>query len=265
VIDALIAAVRAVARAELMPRFRRTRARRKDDGSPVTEADTASQAALAVALATIRDVPMLGEEMTEDEQAAAWRDGARGVWIVDPIDGTTNFVQGLPAFAISVAYFEHGRPLAGVVYNPAIDELFAATRGGGAFLNGAPLRLEPRGLALADAVAGIETKYLPPALARAIATEPPFYSQRSWGSGSIEWCYVAAGRFDVYLHAGQKLWDYAAGALVLAEAGGAITSIEREDFWAAAPANASIIAAREPQLLAEWRDWVRARHAPPAT
>lgn len=261
-IDALVRTVREVAASELMPRFRRARVDRKADGSLVTEADLAVQAALARRLPALAPGPLVGEEMTAEEQRCAWDAGAAGLWIVDPVDGTTNFVKGLPCFAVSVAYFVDGRPVAGVVHNPALDETFDALAGGGARRDGAPLALGEMagaGVALADAVAAIEPKYLPRALARALAEAPPFLSQRNWGAGSLDWCYLAMGRFDVYAHGGQKLWDYAAGALVFAEAGGVFAGFDDDDFWAGAPWTRSIAAAGSAPLLAEWLGWIRPR------
>ena len=81
-------------------------------------------------------------------------------------------------------------------------------------------------------MAQVDFKRLPPALARDLVAEPPYSSQRNFGASTLEWCYVAAGRFDVYLHGGQKLWDYAAGSLVLEEAGGLMCTLDHDDFWA---------------------------------
>lgn len=256
-LDALIELVRAVAASELMPRFRDASHARKADGSIVTAADFAVQAALVRGLPSIAPGALLGEEMTREEQEAAWSAGQGGLWVIDPLDGTTNFVQGLPAFAVSVAYLVGGRPRLGVVFNPAMDECFDAVAGSGARLNGEPLRCAGEAPRLEEAVAAAETKYMPKRLAAALATEPPFYSQRNWGSGALDWCYLAARRFDLYAHGGQKLWDYAAGALVLAESGGAASSFAHDAFWDGSPWSRPIVAVRDPALLSPWRAWVR--------
>lgn len=258
-LDALVDAVRTTGSDALMPPFlaARASATRKPDGSLLTPADTAVQAALIPRLRAIADHPVVGEEMSESEQRAAWARGGDGLWIVDPIDGTTNFVQGLPYFAISAALWRDGRPRAGVVYNPVLDEMFAAEAGRGATLNGRPLALGVAGVAMSRAVAAVEAKYLPRRLAAALVAEPPFHSQRNWGAGALDWCYLAAGRFDLYVHGGQRLWDYAAGLLVFAEAGGTYASLESDDFWSPPPWSRSIIAARDAAVFAEWRDWVR--------
>jgi myo-inositol-1(or 4)-monophosphatase len=82
-------------------------------------------------------------------------------------------------------------------------------------------------------------------------------SQRNFGASTLDWCYVAAGRFDVYLHGGQKLWDYAAGCLILAEAGGHMCTMEQDDFWAADLWHRSTIAALDGVLFQEWVRWIR--------
>jgi myo-inositol-1(or 4)-monophosphatase len=95
-------------------------------------------------------------------------------------------------------------------------------------------------------------------LAQGICSARPFSSQRNYGSCSLEWCYTAAGRFDLYLHGGQKLWDYAAGCLILEEAGGHMCGFDQDDFWAEPLWQRSAIAALDPGLFIQWRDWVRA-------
>ncbi len=256
-LDAVIDAVRRVATDEILPRFRRATGSRKSDGTLLSEVDRRAQDALAKALNAICPVPLLGEEMSADAQADAWARGAAGLWCVDPLDGTTNYLQGLPFFSISVAYLVNGRSMLGVVFNPMHDEMFAAERGKGAMLNGA--RLVPRiaPTVLADAVAAIEPKQLTPALRSALAAKPPYYSMRNWGAATLDWCYLAAGRFDVFLHGGQKPWDFAAGALILEEAGGVIDTIAGEGFWAASPWQRSVIASSAPVLFDEWAAWVR--------
>src|SRR4029077_5446145 len=91
-----------------------------------------------------------------------------------------------------------------------------------------------------------------------LAATPPYSSQRNYGAGTLEWCYLAAGRLDLYLHGGQKLWDYAAGALILEEAGGGMSSLTHDDFWADDLWRRSVIAARDPGLFQVWKNWIRA-------
>jgi myo-inositol-1(or 4)-monophosphatase len=251
-------AVRQVAAEEIMPRFLHVAHERKADGSLFTAADLAAQEALVRALREIRSVPVVGEEMTEAQQGEQWLAGDAGLWCVDPIDGTSNFVNGVPFFAVSVALMQAGRSVLGVVYDPASDEMFYAARGEGAFLNGERLPLREGRSRLRGAIAGIDFKRLPKGLAAALAAEAPYSSQRNFGAGTLEWCYAAAGRFDVYLHGGQKLWDYAAGSIILEEAGGKACTLTNDDFWSADLWLRSVIASCNPALFAEWRDWIRA-------
>lgn len=253
----VLAAVKRVARDVIMSRYLSVSRECKADGSLLTEVDIAAQAALRQALQSIEDCPMLGEEMPAEEQKALWRKGGAGLWCVDPIDGTTNFVNGIPFFAVSVAYMQAGRSEKGLVYNPATDEAFFAERGRGAWLNGTPLPLRPAPEKLGHCVAGVDFKRIPKTLGDKLATHPPYYSQRNFGSSALEWCYVASGRLDVHLHGGQMLWDYAAGRLILEEAGGALCTLHHDDFDADSLWRRSVICAVTPVLQAQWRHWIR--------
>jgi myo-inositol-1(or 4)-monophosphatase len=247
-----------VARTEVLPRFLRVGHTRKEDGSMLTEADLACQAALAHYLPEIVPYPVLGEEMTREQQDGLWQSHQDGLWVVDPIDGTTNFINGLPHFAISVALMQHGKSTLGVIYNPLTEELYAASRGQGAFLNGIRLPLKHAANSMADAIAGVDAKYLRSArLASRLHSVAPFGSLRNMGSSTLDWCYLAAGRYDIYLHGGQRLWDYAAGAIILEEAGGAIATLQQDDFWSDTPWKRSVIAARDSELFNQWHHWVR--------
>lgn len=255
--ERVVAAVRGIAQHVIMSRYLSAVREHKADGTMFTEVDIAAQTALSEQLATIIERPVLGEEMSREQQLDLWQRGADGLWCIDPIDGTTNFVNGLPFFGVSVAYLEHAKTRLGVVYNPVSDEAFYAERGGGSWLNGIrlPLRAAPR--RLADCIAGVDFKRVPKSLADRLATRPPYYSQRNFGSSAIEWCFTAAGRLDLYLHGGQMLWDYAAGSLVLEEAGGAACTLTRDTFDSDDVWRRSVIAACAPALLPAWRDWIR--------
>ncbi len=258
-LDQLINLVREVAQTEVMPRFLRVGRGKKEDGSLFTEADIASQTAFAERLGGIVACPVLGEEMTEAQQHDLWQQHEAGVWVVDPIDGTTNFLNGLPHFALSVAYVKGGKSHLGVVYNPATQEMFYAKRDGGAFMNGVALPLKHTVNPLSEAIAGVEVKYLRSGkLASRIQNLSPCGSQRSMGSSALDWCYLASGRYDVYVHGGQKLWDYAAGALILEEAGGLLATLEGDAFWSGENVwNRSAIAALQPELFKPWLRWIR--------
>jgi myo-inositol-1(or 4)-monophosphatase len=258
-LKAVAAAVKLVAAEEIMPRYLKVAHQRKSDGSLCTEADIAAQAALARKLQAILNVPVLGEEMPDAEQHALWQSGHDGLWCIDPLDGTSNFVRGLPYFAVSVALLREGESRLGVVYDPAADEMFAAESGKGAFLNGAALAKREGAGSLRDALANVDLKRLGPRLVTQLASAPPYASQRNFGASALDWCYTAAGRYDVYLHGGQKLWDYAAGLLVLLEAGGHACCIEDDDFARGDVWQRSVIAAGDEKLFDEWKNWIRAQ------
>ncbi|MBI5436607.1 MAG: inositol monophosphatase family protein [Nitrosomonadales bacterium] len=258
-LKAVVAAVKLVAAEEIMPRYMKVAHQRKSDGSLCTEADTAAQGALTRKLQAILNVPVIGEEMGEAEQVASWVGGKQGVWCIDPVDGTSNFVRGLGYFAVSVALIREGRSTLGVVYDPVADEAFAAELGCGAFLNGEKLVSRTVATSLSGALANVDMKRLDGKLAAQLAAAPPYCSQRNFGASTLDWCYTAAGRFDVYLHGGQKLWDYAAGSLVLQEAGGQACCLDCNDFGQGGVWQRSVIAALDPAVFEEWKSWIRAR------
>ncbi|WP_431857327.1 inositol monophosphatase family protein [Azospirillum sp.] len=150
-------------------------------------------------------------------------------WIVDPLDGTTNFLHGLPHWAISIALEKNGEIVAGVVYEPVHDEMFWAEKGGGAFLNHQRLRVsERRRLEDSLVATGIPFKGRPGhkkflAEAEAIMTEVA--GLRRWGAASLDLAYVAAGRYDGYWERGLSPWDTAAGVILVTEAGGFVGEI----------------------------------------
>ena len=252
--------VREVAQTAVMPRFLNTAVSTKSDGTRLTEADLHAQAMFAERLPQIINCPVLGEEMSADEQHAIWRHAATGLWVVDPIDGTNNFINGLPHFALSVAYIRHGCAQLGAIFHPMMQEMFTAERGHGAHLNGRPLPLRNTPKKLHESIAGVEVKYLRSGkLASRMQTLHPFGSQRSMGSSTLDWCYLAAGRYDLYLHGGQKLWDYAAGALIYEEAGGRLATLEGDDFWSGEHVfKRSVIAGLQSDLFDRWLAWIRA-------
>ncbi|MDO9598239.1 MAG: inositol monophosphatase [Azoarcus sp.] len=254
---ALESVVRDIAREEILPRYLKSARNRKSDGSLFTEADLESQRCFTEALPKLLPGPVLGEEMTAEEQGRLWKEGRRGLWCIDPIDGTTNFANGIPFFAVSIAYLVDHEPRFGVVYNPITDESFYAAKGAGAFLNGTELPLRPGAPRLNEAVAGVDFKRISHHLGDELAVRPPYYSQRNFGSSALEWCFVAAGRLDVYLHGGQMLWDYAAGQLILSEAGGQAMALDGGTLMAGPAVKRGIIAAASPALFTEWRAWVQ--------
>ncbi|KXS33125.1 MAG: Inositol monophosphatase [Candidatus Gallionella acididurans] len=258
-LKAAVAAVKLVTAEEIMPRYLKVAHQHKSDGSLCTEADIAAQNALTKKLQAILNVPVLGEEMTATEQRALWETGQDGIWCIDPIDGTSNFVRGLPYFAVSVALVREGKSVLGVVYDPVANEMFSAEHGKGAFLNGEKLVGREAAVTLEQALASVDLKRLKKKLVTQLATNPPYSSQRNFGASALDWCYTAAGRYDIYLHGGQKLWDYAAGLLVLQETGGHVCCIESDDFGQCDIWQRSVIAAHDKKLFGEWKSWVRAQ------
>ncbi|RCN59493.1 inositol monophosphatase family protein [Acidiferrobacter thiooxydans] len=239
-----------------MPLFGVSRSRLKEDGSLVTAADTAVQAWLAEEL-RIRwpQFALVGEEMPEAEQRAALQ-SAHGAWCLDPLDGTTNFVNRLPFFAVSLALLQDGAPTLGMVYDPVRKECFKALRGQGAWLNGERLHALDWSPALRRCVALVDFKRLKPRLAGRLGIDPPYGSQRNWGSCALEWCWLAAGRAHLSVHGGQKLWDYAAGSLILQEAGGIATTLEGRPLPYDGLAPSSTLVARSLDLYEAWRTWI---------
>lgn len=167
----------------------------------------------------------LGEEGTEVKGT----DGQHR-WIVDPLDGTTNFLHGLPVFSISIALERQGQLVAGVIYNPAMDELYTAERGGGAFMNDRRLRVAGRSK-LTDCVIGTGIPHLGRGhhgnyLVELRNVMGEAAGVRRFGSAALDLAYVAAGRLDGFWEDSLSAWDMAAGVLMIREAGGFVTDKE---------------------------------------
>ena len=257
-LNAVIDAVKEVAKHEIIPRYLKVQGHYKSDGSLCTGADIAAQEALIGKLQEIYPGKIVSEEMSVAQNNDQWSSGDGGLWCIDPIDGTTNFVNGIPYFAVSVALMNCGRSVLGVVYDPIADEMFSAEKGKGAFLNKAKLPVkEYTPTAFEGAIASVDLKRLNKKLAARISTTPPYSSQRNFGASALDWCFTAAGRFDLSLHGGQNLWDYAAGSLILEEAGGRMCGLDLDDFWKQPLWERSVIAALDPNLFLQWRNWVR--------
>jgi myo-inositol-1(or 4)-monophosphatase len=252
--------VREAAEREILPRYRSVTAYRKHDGSLLTEADLAAQRALVAGLSVLIDYPVLGEEMPGEEQLRVWEGGGR-FWCIDPIDGTSNFSNGIPYFAVSVALMEHDRPLLGCIYDPIAEESFYAARGAGAWLNGRKLRRQVGSRTLAGSLAEIDLRKEKSPLRAAIRDSSPYARRKTSGSSALSWCHLAAGRVDLVLHAGQMVWDYSAGALILAEAGGRLATLDSDDFWSGPVWQRSVIATHDAALFDPWSRWVRGHHA----
>ncbi|MFP5254312.1 MAG: inositol monophosphatase family protein [Acidimicrobiia bacterium] len=189
----------------------------------VSEMDRAAEALLVDRLLGARpDDGMLGEEGTD-------RVGSSGVrWIVDPLDGTTNYLYRLPGFAVSIAAEVDGVVAAGVVYDVVHDELFAASRGDGATRDGHPIRCSGAD-DLATALVATGFSYDPQRRARqaevVVGLLPQVRDLRRFGAASVDLCAVACGRVDAYYERGLAPWDLAAGALIAEEAGAVVTDL----------------------------------------
>jgi len=245
--------VRDVARTTLLPLFNNVNREYKKDGSIITVADKAMQQALTERLAVLcPDVPLLGEEMSAEEQQALI-DSGQSLWCLDPVDGTSNFAAGLPFFSVSLALIKGGQVIVGVVLDPIRDECFSAVRGEGAWLNDAPLVTEETGLSLKRSIAFVDFKRLPTALSTQLVSHRPYGSQRNLGSIALELCWLAAGRGHVFLHGNQHIWDYAAGDLILAEAGGYAATLDGESPFKPTLQPRSSYAAADLSLFEQWQ------------
>ncbi len=195
----------------------------------VTAADHRAEEIVRMELAKARpDYGFLGEE-------GGARDGSDKThrWIVDPLDGTTNFLHGIPHFAVSIALERNGAIVAGLVYNPANDELFVAERGKGAFLNDRRIRVAAR-QHLADAIVACGLPHhgrgdLVLARKEIAAAQQHFAGLRRYGAATLDLAWVAAGRLDAYWEHNLSPWDLAAGALLVREAGGFVSDCDGRD------------------------------------
>jgi myo-inositol-1(or 4)-monophosphatase len=249
--------VKAAAVEELLPRFAVVTREIKGDGSIVTVADRAIQDRLETELK--RHWPefgLLGEEMNEAEQAAHLAEPGKGLWIVDPLDGTSNFAAGIPFYSVSVALMVDGKVVLGVVYDPSRDECFSAVREGFACLNGQPLKGLAAPASLQRCIATVDFKRLPTSLVLRLMHSPPYSSQRSFGSVALDWCWAAAGRFHIYLHGRQKIWDYAAGHLIMEEMNGLSCGLDGEPVFKASGEPRSALAALDRNIFQQWHDWL---------
>lgn len=200
----------------------------------VTRADIATEEAIVAVIRRHRpDDAILGEEGTDGGRGVRASD--QPVWIIDPIDGTTNFAHGVPFYAISIACWVRDQALAAVVHCPPTGERFTAEAGKGAFLNGRRIRVS----AITDpgmALLGTGFPY------RDLSLMEPYMNLfrrfmketqgvRRPGSASLDLCFVAAGRYDGFYEYALAPWDVAAGALIVKEAGGVVTDWTSGDRW----------------------------------
>jgi myo-inositol-1(or 4)-monophosphatase len=216
---------------------------RKGAGDFVSRADLAAERLLKEDLMGARPTyGWLAEEGGEDDG----QDPTRR-WIVDPLDGTTNFLHGLPHWAISIALEHKGQIVAGVVFDPAKDEMFFAEKGAGAWMNETRLRVSGR-IRMADCIFATGLPFagrpdLPDTLQELARVLPGSAGVRRWGAASLDLAYVAAGRLDGYWERRLHAWDLAAGSLIVREAGGLTETITPGGNIVA---DGSILCANEP-------------------
>lgn len=214
-----------------MERFRRPASGVEAKSSatdPVSDADREAEALIQRELLAARpEDGLLGEEGASAQAGGAEGGGRR--WVVDPLDGTVNFLYGQAAWAVSIALEDAGDLLVGVVHDPARGETFSAARGRGCRLNGEPVRV---GAAESLETALVATGFGYAAERRALQAEalvailPRVRDIRRAGSAALDLAWVAAGRLDGYWERGLKHWDWAAGRLLVEEAGGATQRLE---------------------------------------
>jgi len=225
-----VAAAYKAAEIQLSKVGRLRQVRKKGAKDLVTEADAESE---RVIIDTIRRAFPEHDILAEESGRASGAD-ARCCWIVDPLDGTTNFAHELGLFSISIAYRENNRTLMGVVLSPMTDELFVAVRGEGAFLNGRAIRVsEVKTVSESLLVTGfpydLETVF-EAMMERFAGCLKVAQGVRRLGSAALDLCYVACGRFEAFWEQNLKPWDTAAGAVIAAEAGAVVTDFSNTAF-----------------------------------
>ncbi|MBN9549600.1 MAG: inositol monophosphatase [Hyphomicrobiales bacterium] len=198
----------------------------KGPGDYVSQADRKAEEIVFTELSKARP----GYAFLMEERGAVEGEDAQHRWIVDPLDGTTNFLHGIPLFSVSIALERQGQVVAGVVYNPAMDELYTAERGGGAFMNDRRLRVAGRSK-LTDAVIGCGVPHLGRGQHGNFLIElrnvmAEVSGVRRLGSAALDLAYVAAGRMDGFWETGLSSWDIAAGILLVREAGGYVSDMD---------------------------------------
>lgn len=194
----------------------------------VTDADTAAE---AIILDLIRS--RFPDHTIVSEEAGGSGLSSDYTWLVDPLDGTTNYTHRHPVFAVSIGVLERGEPLIGVIYDPLRDHMFVAQRGGGARLNNTQVHVSSV-KNLGNALVGLDWSLSNEVRSRILAylheLAPRCGTLRVLGSAAMAQAYVAAGWFDAYFHLGLKPWDSAAGTLIVTEAGGRCSTLKGKTY-----------------------------------
>jgi myo-inositol-1(or 4)-monophosphatase len=204
--------------------------RMKGEIDLVTEADLAAETAIVASLD--EDVPGIAVMAEESHQGLEDRD--RRTWIIDPLDGTTNFAHGIPIFAVSIALLDKGKPLAGVIYCPLQDELFCASKDGGSWLNDRRIKVTQTDFLVQALVAtGFPYdihKHIDQVIGQTRNILPKVRDIRRMGAAAVDLAYVACGRLDGFWETALKPWDTAAGWLLVEEAGGTVTGFSGQQY-----------------------------------
>jgi myo-inositol-1(or 4)-monophosphatase len=228
-LDTAIAAARAAGEIMRNASSQVRQARHKGFRDLVTGADLAAQEAIVRIIS--KRYPDHGFLVEESLSSAL---DSSHVWIIDPLDGTTNYARGIPFYSTSIALYERGQPLLGVIYDPAREQLFSAGRGNGAYLSSPehpprPLRVSSTTeleAALVNFDWSREESTRAAILERVNRLAPLVMTLRTMGSAALSMAYLAAGWLDVYCHPNLAPWDVAAAAVIVAEAGGRVSTLD---------------------------------------
>ncbi|MCU7938579.1 MAG: inositol monophosphatase family protein [gamma proteobacterium symbiont of Bathyaustriella thionipta] len=258
IINKIESIVKLVSNDVLLQYFSKVKAQSKADGSLITQADVDVQNAIKAELS--RYFPEYGffaEELTETELTSFFSENHSGYWCLDPIDGTSNFAATLPYFSISLALVINKETVLGLIYDPVRDECFTAVKGEGAQLNGQKIIRPEAPQKLSECIAIVDFKRLPNDLATKLVTQSPYRSQRSFGSIALDWCWLALGRVQVYLHGKQMLWDYAAGLLIAEESGCVSCTIDNDTIFEESLTAKKVIASIDNSIHKQWLGFIK--------
>jgi myo-inositol-1(or 4)-monophosphatase len=240
-------AARAAGRLQMERYERLERIVHKSPSDVVTEVDGMSEELIIGALrGTFPDDAFLAEESGRSHVVGAAADAGNGaapraqrVWVIDPLDGTVNYANGIPVFCVSVGLVEDGRPVIGVIHDPVRDETFTASAGGGAFLDGQPIR-HPAKEKMSDLVVSLALSRRGWA-ARERSVRRRIRVARVMGSAALALAYVGNGRFDAFVQSGGlSLWDICAAGLIAVEGGATVTTLNGGPWFDLAYADKSI-------------------------
>lgn len=227
----------------------------KKDNSYVTTVDIAMEHAIKRLLLThFPSFDSWGEESFENEKNINNTALTETYWVIDPIDGTTNFIHNIPSFCTMLSLIVEGEVVAGIVYDPNRQEMFHALKSKGVFLNEEkilPRKNPPK--ELKKSILAVDFKRLDQDIKKRVIVEQPYHSQRNFGSSGIELAWLGVNRVDVYLNGPQRLWDYSCGLLFMQELGGVITDLQGKKLNNPLTLNKrSVLACQSAHLHQQW-------------